>query len=152
MLTPAATPVAERKPLLGVGLILTRLAWLAILLLTLGVLIYAIPVSLGRLANLPLVERSIIINDWHLEVPFYIWFMIILDAMVILGFWVPAIIIFVSKSDDWMAALVSLALITFGAGITTAVGNLEATLPAWHLPVTLIRGLGISATLLVFYI
>ncbi len=156
MSTPAATPVAtdrsERKPLLGIGLILTRLAWLAILLLTLGTLIYAIPVSLGRLANLPLVERSIIINDWHLEVPFYIWFMIILDAMVILGFWVPAIIIFVSKSNDWMAALVSVALITFGAGITTAVGNLEATLPAWHLPVTLIRGLGISATLLVFYI
>ncbi|MBN2148049.1 MAG: hypothetical protein JW726_11700 [Anaerolineales bacterium] len=142
----------ERNSLRGIPLYLMRGSLALIILLTLGVVIFSIPINLGKLANIPLEERNILLNTWNLDIQFYIWFMVILDLLTIFGFCIPAIIIFISKSDDWMTALVSLALITFGAGITTTLENLQLVLPAWHLPVTIIRSVGISSTLLVFYL
>lgn len=155
MSIPADQPVfpsrAERAPLRGPALGLMRAGWLLITLLAMGMFVFSLPVNLGQLASLPLTER-VAIQSWNLDIQFYIWFMVILDLITLVGFTIPALMIFLSKSNDWMAVLVSLSLITFGVSITTTVGSLGEMRPTWQLPVAILRTIGVSSTLLVFYL
>jgi hypothetical protein len=150
---PAAGDQAasERLPLCGPLLHLMRAGWMLIILLTFGLFIFSIPLALAHLANMPLPDRAWF-DAYDLPVGLYIYFFLALDILTLLGFSIPAMLIFFSKSTDWMAALVSVALITFGATVTNSLGAIDLGHPGLGKLALLVRGMGIASTLFVLYL
>jgi len=128
-----------------------RTGWALVILLTFGIFILSIPSTLGRLADMPQPDRAWF-SAYNLPVQIYIYFTLFLDIITLLGFAIPGFLIFFSKTDDWMAALVSVALITFGITVTNSLGALEFTRPALGKLVLLLRGIGVASTLFVLYL
>jgi hypothetical protein len=93
--------------LTGAGLRLARLGWVALVLLTVGVYLASLPsqlsLALSELGLEAITGENGVINLY-----------IALDLIQALGFTVVGALIFATRSDDWMAMLISLALITFG--------------------------------------
>ena len=91
----------------GAGLRLARLGWLGLVLLTLGVYIASLPgqpsLALSELGGRAFSGETGIVNLY-----------IALDLLQALGFTIVGCLIFATRSNDWMAMLISLALITFG--------------------------------------
>ena len=128
-----------------------RTGWMLIVLLTFSLFIVSIPLTLGRLAGMPLADRAWF-EAYNLPVDIYIYFVLALDILTLLGFSIPAGLIFISKPRDWMAALVSVALITFGLTVTNSLGSLESAAPWLAKLALLVRGLGIASSLFVLYL
>jgi hypothetical protein len=140
----------ERRRLRGWRLLVARVVWLAVVVLTLGLAIPGFlvafdrpellqqPEMLGLADRLGLPNRVLMAAG--LLVP-----MAAVSAVAIFLFW--------RRSDDWMAMLYSLQLITGTAFTTRSLSALEQAYPAVRAPVQLIWLLGfvlISVTLYLF--
>jgi hypothetical protein len=140
----------ERRRLRGWRLLVARVVWLAVVVLTLGLAIPGFVVAFDRpeLLQLPemlgLVERLGLPNQVVMAAGFLVP-MAAVSAVAIFLFW--------RRSDDWMAMLFSLQLITGTAFTTRSLSALEEAYPAVRAPVQLIWLLGfvlITVTLYLF--
>ena len=104
-------------------LMLVRIVWLAVALLSIGLFIVSIPqhaqhlhvvcsnALCGGSENATRLAREL--HSLGLTLDFYAAYSLSLQIIFALGYFTIAMIIFWRKSDDWMALLVSLFLITF---------------------------------------
>ena len=146
---PTVTDHEAARRLRGRRLLVARVAWLAVVVLTLGLAIPGFVVAFDRpeLLQQPelvgLADRlglpNRILMAAGLLVP-----MAAVSAVAIFLFW--------RRSDDWMAMLFSLQLITSIAFTTRSLSVLEHAYPAVREPVQLIWLLGIVLSIVMLYL
>ncbi len=85
----------------------------------------------------------------------YAAYLLALNVLFALVYFAVAALIFWRKSDDGMALLACLALVTFGASFPSIPTSLAAVHPAWWVPVTLVGNedvLGFPSLFLFFFL
>jgi hypothetical protein len=140
------------SPLLGRPLLLARAAWLTITALTVALFVAALPLRYAELQKVCMgaacTTQQLTLDDvrelqalglsreWHAR------YHLGLEITFALVHLVLAVVIFARKSDDPMALLVAIMLVTFGAATFTSTINTLAQRPsAWQLPMTLMSPL-----------
>jgi hypothetical protein len=155
----AGSPNAQTARVLsGHRLFLARVGWLTVCVVTIGLFISSIPAHYDWLINFadPDLKPDIVRNNLEatgISVRFYAAYLLWLSigsAMI----WVAvSVIIFWRRSDDWMALLTSLSLLTFGVFFLTDYSiALGRQYPAIQLPVNLVAFLGSVSFALFFYL
>jgi hypothetical protein len=137
------------RRLRGQRLLVARVAWLAVVVLTLGLAVPGFVVTFDRpeLLNQPellgLVERLGISNQVVMAAGLLVP-MVAVSAVAIFLFW--------RRSDDWMAMLFSLQMITSIAFTTRSLSALEHAYPAVRVPVQLIWLLAFVLIIVTLYL
>ncbi len=128
-----------------------RFVWLGIILLSLALFAFAIPVEYA--AHLQEAQNSFLpaLARFGLSPQFFALYRTSLETLQALAFTAIAIAIFLAKSDDWMMLLVSLGCLCFGSLFVPNLVHLADAQPALWLPVGLLRALGLGLSLIVFY-
>jgi hypothetical protein len=141
---------------------LARAAWVALALLSTSLFVAALPQHYNRLvvvaapsAAAPGQLRPADVSalaDLGLSLHFYAGYDL-LWSIVLAGVCTAiALFIFVRKSDDWMALLVSLALLVMGLIAAPAITALIDLHPLWRYPVAFVQSLGLMLLLALFYL
>src|SRR5437764_515732 len=112
---------ASETHLQGHWLIIARVMWLAVAILSIGLFVASIPPYYGQL----LTHSTFDLNDpagvptrlarLGLSIGFYAVYATVLIILMTLTFFLVAFLIFWRKSDEWVPLIVSLVLLTFGA-------------------------------------
>jgi hypothetical protein len=131
--------------------VLVHATWLALAVLIFSLFIVSIIARITHPTLIPHADR-IAYDQLNLPVELNTFYPIILDAITLLLFSATATIIFWQRSDDWMAVLVSVALMAFAAAIVPTLDVLLDSRMTGHPLVVMIHGLGIGTSLLVFYL
>jgi hypothetical protein len=150
----------------GHQLLLARVSWLVVVVLTLALFIGSLPVYVSRLQmpctdavacslNGVLTSTQIRgLQEAGISVGSYAAYSITLYIAIALIWSTVGLIIFWRRSDDWLALLVALTLILFNTGATeSAPTALALSSPAWTIPVNvvaLLTELCISLFFLIF--
>src|SRR5829696_1095899 len=147
----------------GRWLLLARMAWVAVTITALAIVLFSVPSSFEhyrsvctaasevcseRAAGQPTPEGVRALQDVGLSVRSYALLNVVVDKVFQLVWFVVGAIIFWRRSDDRMALLVSMFLVSFGP-VTVDTTDAEALIssqPAWGLPV---RGVEIVGTVCV---
>lgn len=154
---PSATSTAQasgrpgpQTRLHGRRLVLARAVWLALTLLAVSVLGAAIIVRLGSLGNFSIASvppgwtmdgfRSAL-GSLGLSISFYLGFNLFFAYVIILGFLTTAFVIFLRRSDDWVALYVSLTLVLWPLSVLDFT-NLLDKIPAFSLPLMFLSTAG----------
>ncbi|MBN1177602.1 MAG: GAF domain-containing protein [Anaerolineae bacterium] len=154
--TAAAGKDTCRNP--NVALLCQRLpsaikwAWSLLAVMTLGLFAYAIIVNFAYLPRATSMVNRAVLELMGLSPEHFALFRIIIDIGTALVFFIVAGGIFWRITDDWVARLMSVALLTVGVAISPSLDPLLRARPAFSIPIVLIRGLAIGSTLAVFYI
>ena len=82
----------------------------------------------------------------------YAFFFIAWDILLAAGFSIPALVIFIRRSDDWFAMFVSLILMVLPTATTSTWFSLRQMQPQWLIPITLILSFDGLAILLFLYL
>ena len=138
-LPDTSSPTEAR--LRGRQLILARAAWLAVALLTLVMVVTAIPIEFARLQQIcmsgdcehpHLTPESLReLQALGLSSRFFVGYFLTL-TLAFVAVWVAAgAIIFWRKSDDRAALFVAFFLVTFGASFPISGTGLRSTAPIW---------------------
>jgi hypothetical protein len=124
---PAAPLASSRTTLHGRVLLAARMAWT--IATVFAVVVYAVAVSVA-FANYQTVcgsgsacgpywyltpEDVIALREMRLSIGFYAAYRIAAEVLYTLVFWTIGALVFWKRSDNWVALLVSLTLVTFGA-------------------------------------
>ncbi len=146
----------------GHWLILARIAWIVIVVLSLSISIADIPLQFAQLhivcvgSDCGQQLTASIVRDLHtlnLSVDFFAACVIILKFGFYLVWVVVAFVIFWRKSTDWMALLVALFLVLFPASQSLgSPGDVGTAYPSLHLLTTFLDDLGWLMLLLFFYL
>src|SRR5215210_7272797 len=148
-------------------LLLARLAWVAVAITALAIVLFSIPSSFEhyrsvctaaaevcseRAAGQPTPEGVRGLQDVGLSVRSYAPLNVVIDKVFELVWFAVGALIFWRRSDDWMALLVSLFLVAFGTVTVdpTAANSLISSQPAWWLPVRSVEILGSVCVVLFF--
>lgn len=134
----------------GFWLQLARAGWLVAVLALLVTFIVALPVRMAQILQDPY-QLTPILSQLGLDITFFVLYGNILEIILSLACLIIALIIFWRKSDDWMALLVSLGLVSFLALLPPITALSEAN-PAWRIPVFLLRISSLVAVLAIFYL
>lgn len=103
----------ESHRLHGPWLMAVRVLSVALIVLTVVVLAVAIPVRIGGLSEVTL--DDVISETWiGISPTVYETYFLVLDIISFLTFLTVALILFLRRSDNWMAMLVAVMLVTFG--------------------------------------
>src|SRR5215210_5945714 len=152
----------------GRWLLLARLAWIAVAITALAIVLFSVPSSFEhyrsvcsaasevcseRAVGQPTPEGVRALRDMSLSVRSYALFNVVEKIFQLVWFAVGAIIFF-RRSEDRMALLVSLFLVSFGpvAVIPTAAFPLISSQPAWWLPVLSVEIVGEVCSVLFFFL
>ena len=137
---------------------LLRTLWVTIAIVSLGLFLLSIPYHIIFLSgNLPLSLR-IALMQADFSTTFYIAYELINYIVIVFGYCLIGIAIFLHKSNDLTTIFVSLAMVTFGVTVTSLesttspMNSLVLYWPIWDLPVTIIQIIGLELILLVFYL
>jgi hypothetical protein len=139
-----------------------RVAWVVLALLSAGLFVAALPQHLQR-------QQLVVVSgapgpgelspddvralaDLGLSLQFYAAYDVLWSAVLAGVCAAIALFIFAYKSNDWMALLVSLALLNLGIIAPPAITALIAVHPLWRFPVALVQSLGLMALLALFYL
>ena len=148
----------------GRWLLSARLAWVAILTLATIIYIAAAPVAFHQvrfgciLKSCDATSQSFIdtasaqqkqVQQSH---EFAAWYHTILEAAIRLLTLGVALLIFWRRSDDWMAHLASIMLVTVFAVFSPSPLMLATVQPLWHWPLTLLRVIALTSTVGLFYL
>lgn len=135
----------------GPALIAARVAWVAVVAAGLGLTVLAIPgeYQLQMEAAFGLYGDSL--RQLGIPPEWYAFYRTALQVNFIVAFTAISAGIFLHRSDDWMVIAVSLAGITFALLFVTMLVPLGARQPEFALPVVLLRGIGLSSSLIVYY-
>ena len=159
----SARPSPPATTLHGRWLVLARVAWVAVAVLTVGVFISVIPSEFARLRT-PCTGALSCVWVPHLSVEnareleelgfshnfFAVYFVAIEIAFMVVSFAVGATI-FWRKSDDRMALLVSLMVLTFGATLTVPYMLFDLPL-IWKLSAETVSFIGAILLILFLYL
>jgi len=144
-------PRLARHPLRGGWLKAVRLGWIALAAFVLFLFFASISARLGQLAALPLPVK-VWLEHLGFSAEVYILYVLGLDLLTVLIFVIIAALIFWRRSEDWMAVLLSLALLTFPTVLSPNLEALKLVRPAWTGFVSALQGVGVGVALLVFYL
>ncbi len=124
----------------GRWLLLARVGWLAVAGLTISLAAAGLTISVqhAELVGPPVVDKALA----RAGIPGALAVSSILIPLM-LAFGGAALVIFWRRSDDWMAMLFALMLLTFGATITRSLYVLELVYPATAIPVHVVWGFGL---------
>jgi signal transduction histidine kinase len=149
--------------LYGIWLILIRMGWIVTVLFLLGFLVASLPSNFavlhqtcsGALCALGggqmTTSEMRALPQTGLSLEAYAWFWLIISVAESLVWLGVGAVLFWRKSDDWMALLVALMLISWGVNNTS--NNLLYSLSIWRIPedgVQLIASLSLMFTLALF--
>src|SRR5215207_3224270 len=136
---------AARRPTLRSRLLLiVKAAWLVVAVLTTVLFVASVPAYYTQIvckgaecANWQLQPNEIkALHDLRLSAGLYQTYLVTLEVVYALGFFIIGAFVFWKKSNDKMALLISMALVLFGG--TNLVDMLVDTSPAWQLPVAIV--------------
>ena len=145
------TRAAEHTTLRGRWLLVARVAWVAFAVLAVGLFVAALPYAFRELQTVCaesddcrygdqlMPEDAEALEELSLSVGFYARYVLSIVSVVLIGFVLIPAVIFWRRSDDWMAMLVSLALVLFGTTLPRVVPLLEEAQPALELVVDFVR-------------
>jgi hypothetical protein len=163
-----ASPPATSS-LRGRWLLLGRMVWVAVAITVLAIILFSIPSSFEhyqsvcsaasevcseRAVGQPTPEGVRALRDMGLSVRSYALFYVVVEKIFQLVWFAVGAIIFFRRSEDRMALLVSLFLVTFGpvSVIPTAAYTLISSQPAWWLPVRGVQIVGSVCSALFFFL
>ena len=165
-MSPRASP--PTTTLRGHWLLFARMAWVTVAIMALGIVVFSVPSSFEHYSSVctaasevcsseqtvdqPTPEGVRAIQDAGLSVHTYALLNVVVDKVFQLVWLVVGVLIFWRRSDDWMAVLVSLYLVTFGP-VTVDTTDAEALIssqPAWLLPVSGVQIVGLVCSTLFF--
>ena len=165
-MSPRASP--PPPTLRGHWLLFARMAWVVVTIMALAIVVFSVPSSFEHYSSVctattevcssdqrvgqPTPEGVRALQDAGLSVHTYALLNVIVDKVFQLVWLVVGVLIFWRRSDDWMAVLVSLFLVTFGP-ITVDSTDAEALIssqPAWLLPVSGVQIVGLVCSTLFF--
>jgi predicted Ser/Thr protein kinase len=151
------SPTASTR-LSGKPLILARLAWWGIAILTLVDLIAAL---FTIFIEKPILEKPLWflydieiarLNQLRISPNFYVAYISTLAAISAVMFFAFACLIFWRRSDDWQAILISLMSIAMGIGTGLVVdGSLIDTHPGWLIPDVIISLIPVIGVVIIFF-
>jgi hypothetical protein len=151
----------------GRQLFLARLAWVVLAITALAIVVFSVPSSFEhyssvctaasevcseRAVDQPTPEGVRALRDVGLSVRSYALLNVVVDKVFQLVWFAVGAIIFLRRSDDWMALLVSLFLVAFGT-VTVDPTDADALVsfqPAWWLPVRGVEIVGALCVVLFF--
>jgi hypothetical protein len=152
---------AARRRLHGGPLILARVLWLLLAVLTLGLFCAGIPIHLHVLLTLSLqAERALqylppgagrSLLKFALSANVYPAFDLTLEIALVLLLSLISIVRFWHKSDDWVVILFSPGYMLFGTYITHPLNALLTVFPLWRLPINFVQACGAVFAVLIFY-
>jgi hypothetical protein len=145
-----------RPWLLVAQLVLLAISVLALVIYIVGTPVYfaqLIPSSHHCLVDCP---TSANIRDLHalgISITTYAAYLVAINLLFALTYFVVAALIFWRKSDDLMALLASFSLVALGASFPGIPSALAAVHPAWQVPVTLVGNEDVLAfpSIIVFF-
>ena len=140
-----------RLPMRGGIAVASRVLWVSLVAVILGLFALSIPARLGQLVTLPMVEY-VALTQMGIPIENFAIYLLAFDIAIMAAFAITAVLIFWSKPDDWMVFHVSLALVSFAAAIIPSYEALGAVAPSWNPVITLIHALGVGTAMLVLYI
>src|SRR5215208_3943932 len=149
MSTRASPPATTMR---GGWLLLARVAWIAVAITALAIVLFSVPSSLEhyrsvctavsevcseRAVRKPTPEGVRALRDVGLSLGSYALLNVVIDKVFELVWFAVGALIFWRRSDDRMALLVSAFLVSFGTATvdTTAADALVSSQPAWWLTV-----------------
>src|SRR6266699_2011665 len=155
----ASSSMADTR-LRGGWLVLARVVWVAVVVLTLGLFIASIPTTFADLHMLctaascttggPLTPDGVReLQAWGLSMDFYATYMVVFIMVFAFGYFAVGAVLFWRKSDDRMALFASFTLVTFPMAFTEVLATLP---PSWWLPVQFVSFLGSICFVLFFYL
>ena len=141
-------------------LLLARAVWVALVALTLLIILASMPAFDAQLQAFCRVtfctpgqlslDTARTLHDLGLTPGLYAHLNVALIVATTGVWFAVAAIIFWRKSDDWLALLVSIMLVTGFLGTSSLTSPLEATASAWSLPSQLLHALSLIDLFLVF--
>jgi hypothetical protein len=148
--------------LTGRWLIIARVIWMALFCISLALFIIAIPfhithlhVVCGSMTCSGSQSTTEIVRELHglgLSLDAYNLYSIVIEIIFAMGYFTIAAIIFWRKSDNWMALLLGLFLVTFVLIFANVPNELAKAYPNLWLPVASIGLVGVMAFPLSFYL
>ena len=147
----------------GYWLWVGRSLWVAIVLLVVVVQITAATVQFNALRTpcdqQPCLARDQLTSEvadalqeqYGISLNFYAWNSRITETVFIILSWGIPLLIFWRRSDDWMALLVSLVLLTVYSVISPSPETLANAQPLWRWPLELLRVIGFITAISLFY-
>src|SRR5829696_3361473 len=165
-----STRASPPSTLHGHLLLLARLAWVAVAITALAIVLFSVPSSIEHYRSVctastevcseraldqptqPTQEGVRALREVGLSVHSYAVFNVVIDKIFQLVWFAVGALIFFRRSDDRMALLTSLFLVTFGtvAVDTTDADALVSSQPAWWLPVQGVQIVGEVCVVLFF--
>jgi len=148
------TPYNANGRLRGRALVITRLMWIAVAVLTLGLFVASVPLNFAYLQtvcegatcqNGPRATAAGVaaLADSGLTLRFLATYIVGINILVVITFSTIALMIFWRKSDDRMGLFGSLALLVFGAAtFTDSLDTLAQYYLALQLPIKLLEFFG----------
>jgi hypothetical protein len=153
----------------GRWLLLARVGWVAVAITVLAIVLFSIPSSFEhyrsvctaasevcseRAVGQPTPEGVRALREMGLSVRSYALFNVVIDKVFQLVWFAVGAIIFFRRSEDRMALLTSLFLVTFGPVlvIPTVAYTLISSQPAWWLPVLSVEMVGEVCSALFFFL
>src|SRR5215203_346635 len=163
-----STPSSDAT-LQGRWLFLARVAWVVVAITALAIVLFSVPssfehyrsvcsaaseVCFERAVGQPTPEGVRALRDMGLAVRSYALFNVVVEKIFQLVWFAVGAIIFFRRSEDRMALLVSLFLVSFGpvSVIPTAANTLISSQPAWWLPVRGVQIVGPVCSTLFFFL
>ncbi len=144
----------------GRWLLLARAMWVALVALTLLIFITSIPVYDAQLQTFCRVtfclpgqltpDTARILHELGLSPGLYALLDVVLSVTATVVWFTVAAIIFWRRSNDWLALLVSIMLVTLGFSLSDAAINFGASPSAWRLPIQYLDVLSPVVLFLVF--
>ena len=165
-MSPSASP--PHTTLRGRWLLLARLGWVAVAVTVLAIAVFSVPSSFEHFRNVctatietcseravgqPTPEGVRALQDVGLSVRTYALLNVVVDKVADFVWITIGALIFLRRSDDRMALLVSLFLVTFWTTINpTDASTLLTSQPAWGLPVQGVQVVGTVCSTLFFFL
>lgn len=150
--------VPTSAALCGRQLLLARVGWLIVLVLTVGLLSASIPAHYEWLINFasPDLDPAIVranLEAAGISIEFYAIYLLLISLASTMVWVAVGVIIFWRRSDDWIALFTSLCLLIFGTfTINNGPTALAVQYPAIWLPVHMLAFFGSVSLNLFFYI
>src|SRR5215217_7979164 len=160
---PMIRPDSTASTLCGRWLVLARVVWVAVAVLAVGLFAAGVPAryaelrsvcadgeecAIGRLYP----EDVQTLGDLGFSLGSYAAYTLTLEVGFAMVFFASAAVIFWRKSDEWVALVVALFLMTFGGTLPGVATALPAAHPDWWLPVRFVELLGYVSLFLFFYL
>jgi hypothetical protein len=164
-MSPRASPPSTT--LRGPWLLFARVAWIVVAITSLAIVVFSVPSSFEHYSSVCTAasevcsERAVdqltlegvrALRDAGLSVRTYALLNVVVDKIFQLVWFVVGVLIFWRRSDDRMALLVSMFLVSFGP-VSVDITDAEALIssqPAWRLPVLGVEIVGNVCVVLFF--